>query len=151
MEIRPCAPTDAVVRQLLNEHLTHMVDISPEGSMHALDVDGLARSDVTMWAAWDGDLLLGCGALKALGARRGEVKSMRTRDAYRGRGVATRILERIIAEARRRSYDTILLETGSWAAFEPARRLYERHGFEYCGPFGDYLEDPNSVFMRKAL
>lgn len=139
------------MRQLLNEHLAHMADISREGSMHALDVDGLAARDVTMWAAWDGDALLGCGALKALDARRGEIKSMRTRDAYRGRGVATRILERIIAEARRRGYDTLLLETGSWADFEPARRLYERHGFDYCGPFGDYPDDPNSVFMRRAL
>ena len=75
---------------------------------------------------------------------------MRTRDAYRGRGVATRILERIIAEARRRGYDMLLLETGSWADFKPARRLYERQGFEYCGPFGDYPDGPNSVFMRRS-
>lgn len=91
MEIRPCAATDAAMRQLLNEHLVHMADISREGSMRALDVDGLAARDVTMWAAWNGDALLGCGALKALDTRRGEIKSMRTRDAYRGPGVATRI------------------------------------------------------------
>ena len=139
------------MRKLLSEHLVHMADISQEGSMHALDVDGLTTRDVTMWAAWDGECTARLRGVE--GARRAPGRDQV--DAYPrrlpGRGVATRILEGIITEARRRGYDTLLLETGSWADFEPARRLYERHGFEYCGPFGDYPDEPNSVFMRRAL
>jgi putative acetyltransferase len=95
--------------------------------------------------------LLGCGALKDLGDSTGEIKSMHTREVLRGRGLGRRMLEHILAEARRREYTALFLETGSMDAFLPARRLYERYGFTYCGPFGDYAEDPHSVFMTLAL
>lgn len=76
---------------------------------------------------------------------------MRTAKAYRGRGVASKILEHIIKEAERRAYDSLYLETGSLPEFAPARALYLRYGFEYRGPFADYTDDPNSVFMMKKL
>lgn len=93
----------------------------------------------------------GCGALKELDSRSGEVKSMRTAKAHRRRGVASKILEHIIKEAERRAYDCLNLETGAFVEFAPARSLYTRYGFEYRGSFADYIDDPNSVYMTKKL
>src|SRR5262249_36325649 len=107
--------------------------------------------DIDFWSAWDGDDLLGCGALKRLDAGHGEIKSMRTAEAHRRRGVAAAMLEHLLEEAARREYRRLSLETGSMEGFEPARRLYPRYGFDYCGPFADYRDDPNSVFMSKTL
>ena len=139
------------VHALLHEHLTSMHRLSPPGSVHALDLERLRRPDVTFWCAWEGAELLGCGALKELSPSHGEVKSMRTARAHIRRGVARAILGWIIEASRRRSYDRLSLETGSMAAFEPAQRLYASFGFTRCGPFADYEEDPNSVFMTMAL
>ena len=139
------------IRAFLREHLDNMHEITPPGSVHALDLDGLRVPEVTFWSAWAGDLLMGCGALKELDARRGEIKSMRTVKTQRGRGVGSRILEHLIAAARARGYERLLLETGALPEFEPARRLYRRYGFEFRGPFPPYAEDANSVFMEKRL
>jgi len=139
------------IRALLEEHLAHMRRTSPPCSVHALDLDRLRRPGITFWTAWrDGDLA-GCGALKALDARHGEIKSMRTAAAHLRQGVASRMLVHIVDEARRRGYARLSLETGSMDAFVPARTLYARHGFTTCPPFADYVEDPNSVFMTRAL
>ena len=151
LEIRLDDLTGEPIRALLGQHLSHMHEITPSGSVHALDVDRLSAPGITFWSAWVGAELVGCGALKELDATRGEIKSMRTADAYRGRGVASRVLEHITAEARRRGYRSLSLETGAFPAFAPARALYERHGFRYCGPFDGYADDPNSVFMTKDL
>ena len=139
------------VQALLREHLENMYAVSPPESVHALDLDALRKPDVTFWSVWEGDRLLGCGALKALDARHGEIKSMRTAPAHRRRGVARVVLQHIIDEARSRRYERLSLETGSMDAFLPAHRLYESFGFEYCAPFADYVLDPNSVFMTKRL
>lgn len=139
------------IAAFLNEHLADMHRISPPGSVHALDLDGLRQPAITFWCAWEGDALAGCGALKALDAGHGEVKSMRTASAYRGRGVATAILAHLLDFAARRGMRRVSLETGSMDFFAPAHRLYERFGFARCGPFGDYVEDPNSVFMTRTL
>lgn len=136
---------------LLAEHLADMRRISPPGSVHALDLEGLRRPAITFWCAWEGETLAGCGAIKVLDAGHGEVKSMRTARAYRGRGVARTILGHLLATAAQRGMGRISLETGSMAFFEPAHRLYERFGFARCGPFGDYVDDPNSVFMTRTL
>ncbi len=151
MQIREDDLTGQQIAELLREHLAHMHEITPPESVHALDLDGLRSPDVTFWSAWDGEELLGCGALKELDSKSGEVKSMRTVRAHLRQGVASKILTHIIAEAKRRSYDCLNLETGSSAEFGPAQALYLRHGFEYRDPFGDYIEDPNSVFMTKML
>lgn len=141
---------DAIIAFLL-EHLADMRSISPPESSHALDVDGLRAADVTFWTVWEGGDLLGCGALKALDAAAGEIKSMRTAPAHRGKGIGATMLEHIISEAKRRQYAWLYLETGSMAAFAPARALYAKYGFRYRAPFAHYREDPNSVFMEKAL
>jgi putative acetyltransferase len=139
------------IRALLEEHLRSMYAITPPESVHALDIAELRQPDVTFWSAWSGSELVGCGALRELDPRHGEIKSMRTVSARRRRGVGRAMLTHIVAEARRRSYERLSLETGSMAQFEPARRLYASFGFAVCAPFGDYREDPNSVFMTRAL
>lgn len=139
------------IRALLEEHLADMRAISPPESVHALDLDGLRRPEITFWTAWSGNALLGCGALKELSPDHGEVKSMRTARAHRRSGVARAMLAHIVAEARRRGYERLSLETGSMAEFAPARALYERFGFGYCGPFAGYVDDPNSVFMTRRF
>lgn len=139
------------IRALLEEHLRHMHSLSPPESVHALDLSGLLRPEVTFWTVWDGDELVGCGALKALGAGHGEVKSMRTTQARRRSGAGRTMLEHILATARDRGYTRVSLETGSMEAFLPARSLYASYGFIECAPFGDYREDPNSTFMTKPL
>ena len=151
MQIRIDDLAGAEIRALLAEHLNSMHELSPPESVHALDVTALLKPDITFWTVWSEGDLLGCGALKELSPRHGEVKSMRTASAHRRKGVARAMLEHIIAEARRRSYARLSLETGSMLAFEPARRLYESFGFKYCGPFADYSEDPNSVFLTRTL
>jgi putative acetyltransferase len=151
MEIRLDDLGGAEIRALLAEHLESMHRLSPPESVHALDVAALLKPDVTFWTVWSTGELVGCGALKELSPAHGEVKSMRTASAHRRKGVARAMLKHIIAEARRRSYARLSLETGSMPAFGPARRLYESFGFKYCGPFADYIEDPNSVFLTRTL
>lgn len=136
---------------LLQEHLDWMHHTSPPESVHALDLDALRQPDIAFWTLWDGETLAGCGALRALDATHGEVKSMRTAQTHLRRGVAATMLDHLVAEARRRGYARLSLETGSMAYFAPAHALYTRAGFRPCAPFGDYVEDPNSVFMTRAL
>jgi putative acetyltransferase len=128
-----------------------MHGLSPADSVHALDAAGLRAPDVTFWTLREHDELLGCAALKALGARLGEVKSMRTASRHLRRGVAARLLAHVVDEARRRGYTRLSLETGTAAAFQPAHRLYERAGFVDCAPFADYRDDPHSRFMTLTL
>ena len=140
------------IQALLEEHLAHMRSISPPESVHALDLDALRRPGITFWTAWSPDgRLLGCGALKELDARHGEIKSMRTAAAQRRNGVARAMLAHIIAEAARRGYARLSLETGAEPPFAPARALYASFGFTFCAPFEGYVDDPNSVFMTRAL
>jgi putative acetyltransferase len=139
------------VLALLNEHLTNMYELSPPESVHALDVSKLRGSDITFWTVWEDSELLGCGALKELSPTHGEVKSMRTPQQMRRRGAGRAVLTHIVGVARERAYRLISLETGSAEAFLPAQKLYESFGFGYCGPFGDYEDDPNSVFMEMRL
>jgi putative acetyltransferase len=151
MQIREDDLTGKEITRLLQDHLDHMFEITPPESVHALDIQSLRAPDITFWSAWEATELLGCGALKELDPTSGEIKSMRTAEPHRGRGVASRILEHIIQEAKRRTYDRLYLETGAMPEFSPARSLYLRYGFEYRGPFADYTDDPNSVFMTKKL
>ena len=139
------------IHALLEEHLRNMHELGPPESVHALDLDKLRRPDITFWTAWEGDVLLGCGALLEMNRRHGEVKSMRTPQALRRTGAGRALLTHIIDTARARGYERLSLETGSVAAFEPAHRLYESAGFTRTGPFGAYVEDVNSVFMTLAL
>jgi putative acetyltransferase len=141
----------AEIAALLQEHLNCMAQQSPRESIHALDLDGLRRPEITFWTIWEGASLAGCGALKQLESTHGEVKSMRTARSYLRRGIATRVLGTIISEARRRGYVRLSLETGSMPYFEPAHALYHKAGFRECPPFGSYRLDPNSKFFTLEL
>ena len=143
--------TSPAVVALVHEHLAGMRDHSPPGHVHALALEGLRAPEVTFWTAWQGDALCGCGALKALGADAGEVKSMRTRPAFLRQGVAQAVLDVIEQEARARGYGRLLLETGTGDAFAAAHALYRRNGFDWCGPFGTYAATHFNVFMAKSL
>jgi len=151
MDIRVDDLSGAAISRLIREHLQGMAAQSPPESVHALGLEALRKPGITFWSVWQDSELLGCGALKELDARHGEIKSMRTASAHLRKGVAARLLEHILDEGRRRSYHRLSLETGSMEAFAPARSLYARFGFRCCGPFADYLEDPHSVFMTKKL
>ena len=135
------------IAELLKEHMTQMFLVTPPESVHALPIEGLRSPDITFWSVWENGELLGCGALKELDPQHGEIKSMRTASAHLRKGVARAVVHHIIAEAKRRGYRRLSLETGSMAAFEPARQLYAACGFSYCEAFGDYLNDLNSMFM----
>lgn len=143
--------TGVEIRALLETHFAGMLSSSPAGSCHFLDFDGLNAPDVTFWSVWDRDTLAGCGALKALSSTQGEIKSMRTHHDHLRKGVGAAMLEHIISEGRQRGYVRLSLETGSTDAFLPARALYEAYGFQYCPPFGEYVDDPFSRFMTLAI
>ena len=139
------------IAKLLNEHLASMFVHSPPESVHALPIEGLRSPEITFWSVWNDGELLGCGALKELDPQHGEIKSMRTASTHLRKGVARAVVRHIIAEAKRRGYRRLSLETGSMVAFKPARQLYAACGFTYCEPFGNYVNDPNSVFMTMEL
>ncbi|MBP1972198.1 putative acetyltransferase [Cohnella thailandensis] len=139
------------IAALLEEHMRSMFEQSPPESVHALDLEGLRKPEITFYSAWIDGELAGCGAIKELDPAHGELKSMRTAAAHLRKGVARAILAHIIGEAEKRGYTRLSLETGSFDSFVPAVRLYESFGFEECGPFADYWDDPNSKFMTKAL
>jgi putative acetyltransferase len=142
---------DDRVKALLTRHLQGMHANTPPGHVFALDWSGLQKPEISFYALWEGDELLGVGALKELGPRAGEIKSMRTADAHLRRGVAAAILEHIIDEARRRGYARLSLETGAGPAFEPAHTLYRKYGFTDGGPFGDYDKSPFNQFLHLDL
>ena len=139
------------VHALLQEHLDNMYELSPPEQVFALDLSQLKASDITFWTVWDGDTLLGCGALKELTPVHGELKSMRTPSKLRGRGAAKAILARIVETANQRHYHLLSLETGSHPAFGAAHTLYRSAGFQPSGAFANYKEDPHSVFMALQL
>lgn len=142
---------DARVIALLHHHLMRARAVTPAGSAHALDLSGLKIPSISFWSAWQGEDLLGVGALKAMSATEGEVKSMHTAEAARRRGVGAALLAHIIAAARECGMERLFLETGSFAYFAPARSLYAAHGFVACAPFAGYRPDPNSTFMTLPL
>ena len=149
--IRAISVDEPAVLALLRIHLEGMHASSPPGSVYALDTSGLARPDVTFWGAFDGDTLLGFGALKQLTADTGEIKSMRTHPDHLRKGVAAALLAHILDTARSRGYRRLSLETGSGDAFEPALALYRRAGFTNGDAFGDYVASEFNQFLHLTL
>lgn len=139
------------IARFLDEHIQQMRSLTPLESKHALDLDSLRKPEITFWSVSDGSSLVGCGAIKRLDAGHAELKSMRTRPTQQRSGIASQLLEHIIAEAKRMGFTRLSLETGAAEFFLPARRLYEKFGFQHCEPFADYQPDPNSTFMTRAL
>lgn len=149
--IRPDDLSGDATRALIALHLAGMHDTSPACSVHALDVEKLRHPSISFWSAWIGDELAGIGALKALDDARGELKSMRVDDRFRGTGVGRMLLRHIMDAARERGMTSLWLETGTTREFLPAQRLYESEGFAECEPFDAYTLDPYSLFMTRAL
>ena len=135
----------------LEEHIEEMKAVTPPGSKHALDLEGLRSSEVSFWTVVGDGRIVGCGAIKRLDEEHGEIKSMRVAPECRRIGVGGMLLRYLIAEAQRMGFLRLSLETGASEFFEHARELYRKYGFEYCGPFADYILDQNSVFMKKRL
>jgi putative acetyltransferase len=131
----------------LQDHLNELASTTPVESRHALNLDALNASTVRLWVAREGVDVVGTGALAAFESDHEELKSMRTEPVRRGNGVATRLLDHLLADARTRNIQRISLETGSAESFAPARALYAKAGFVPCPPFGSYAPDPNSIFM----
>lgn len=151
MIVRAGGLDDPQVIALLELHAREMSDHSPPGTCHFLDLSGLKTPDITFLSAWDGDTLLGVGALRQLDRGSGEVKSMRAAPAARGRGVGFAILDHIVGLARDRSYSALKLETGTGPLFAAAHALYRRYGFVPCPPFADYVETDFNRFYALDL
>lgn len=151
IEIKTDDLADGAIEGLLREHLRQMHDYSPPDSVHALDPDSLRDASITFWGAWVENELAACGALKETHSDHAEIKSMKTSKQHLRKGIAKEILNHILVEARARAYSRVSLETGANDVFLPARKLYEQFGFEECGPFGDYQQDPYSTYYTKEL
>lgn len=151
MEFKIDDLSDPRIAEFLEDHINDMKSVSPPESKHALGLEGLRMPDITFWSVWKKKELVGCGALKALNSSQAEIKSMRVSPELRGQGIASKLLSHILEEAASTGYRTLSLETGAMSFFEPAHKLYEKFGFQYCAPFGSYKEDPNSRFMSLNL
>ena len=151
IRIRMDDPTTSPARELVAAHLAGMHENSPPESVHALDIEALAGPSMSFWSAWVGGELAGIGALKVFDEDRGELKSMRVADAFRGAGVGRRMLRHIVAEAETRGLASLWLETGSTPDFAPAVGLYRSEGFVPCAPFADYTDDPFSLYLTRTL
>jgi len=139
------------IARFLDEHVQQMRAVTPLESKHALDLDELRRPEITLWSVTDGGALVGCAAIKKLDDEHAEIKSMRTAPARQRGGIASLLLEHLIAEARQRGFTRLSLETGSAEFFRPARKLYEKFGFEYCQPFAAYRPGTDNVFLTRML
>lgn len=149
--ITPDDPRKPDVRRLLERHLAFASEHSPPEEVHALDIDGLLDPRISFFSCRVEGELLGVGALKHLDDRHAELKSMHTSAAARGRGVGWAMLGHLLSSARERGYRRVSLETGTMAAFAPARAMYAKAGFVSCPPFNGYWESPNSVCMTLVL
>lgn len=139
------------VRQLLAQHFSEMRAGSPPSACHVLPIEGLMAPDIRFFTLREDRQLLGCGALKRLQSGHGEIKSMRTTNASLGRGVGKAVLDHIVAVSRSEGFSRLSLETGSTEQFAAATRLYEKEGFQRCGPFGDYADTPFTRFFTREI
>ena len=139
------------VLELLNKHFIELRSVSPEGSTHVLDIEGLKDQNIKFWSLWEGNLLMGCGALKFLNKEHGEFKSIRVEDRFRKKDNGIKILKHLIFEAKKLNIKRISVETGTGDFFAPARKLFNKCGFKLCKPFDHYKEDPNSCYMSMLI
>ena len=139
------------VLELLNKHFIELRSVSPEGSTHVLDIEGLKDQNIKFWSLWEDNLLMGCGALKFLNKEHGEFKSIRVEDRFRKKDNGIKILKHLIFEAKKLNIKRISIETGTGDFFTPARKLFNKCGFKLCKPFAHYKEDPNSCYMTMLI
>ena len=139
------------VLELLNKHFIELRSVSPEGSAHVLDIEGLKDQNIKFWSLWEDNLLMGCGALKFLNKEHGEFKSIRVEDRFRKKDNGIKILKHLIFEAKKLNIKRISVETGTGDFFTPARKLFNKCGFKLCKPLAHYKEDPNSCYMSMLI
>jgi len=139
------------VDDLLKKHFIELRSVSPEGSTHVLDIEGLKDDTIKFWSLWEDDQLIGCGALKFLDEEHGEFKSIRLADKFRKKGNGVKIIKHLIEEAKKLNIKKISLETWAGNFFKPARELFILCGFKTCEPFAHYKKDVNSVYMSKII
>ena len=139
------------VNDLLKKHFIELRSVSPAGSTHVLDIDGLKDPSIKFWSLWEGKKLIGCGALKFLEKEHGEFKSIRVADEFRKRGIGERIINHLIEEAKKLKISKLSIETGAGEFFLPARKLFSKFGFKTCPPFAHYKDDPNSCYYTLNL
>ena len=139
------------VNELLINHFNELRSVSPEGSTHVLDIEGLKTPSIKFWSIWDEENLIGCGALKFLSKNHGEIKSIRISDKFRSKGFGKIIIKHLITEAKKLRIDKLSIETGAGEFFAPARKLFTNFGFKPCRPFAHYKEDPNSCYFEKDI
>ena len=142
---------NAEVNELLKKHFIELRSVSPKGSTHVLDIEGLKDNSIKFWSLWENDELIGCGALKFLEKHHGEFKSIRVVDKFRKKKIGEKIISHLIENAKKLEISKLSIETGAGAFFLPARKLFVKFGFKSCGPFAHYKEDPNSCYYTKNL
>ena len=135
------------VNELLIKHFIELRSVSPEGSAHVLDIDGLKDPSIKFWSLWENDKLMGSGALKFLDKNHGEFKSIRVNDKFKNNGNGLKVINHLINEAKNLTVIKLSLETGAGKFFTPARKLFIKCGFKICDPFSHYIKDVNSVYM----
>jgi len=139
------------VNELLVKHFVELKKVSPEGSTHVLDINGLKDSTIKFWSLWENNQLIGCGALKILEKGHGEFKSIRVEDSFRKKGIGEKIVSHLIDKAKILKIKKISIETGAGDFFKPARNLFSKFGFKPCSPFAHYKKDPNSCYLNLIL
>ena len=139
------------VNNLLKKHFIELRSVSPAGSTHVLDIDGLKDPSIKFWSLWENNKLVGCGALKFLEKNHGEFKSIRVADEFRKKGIGERIINHLIEEAKKLKISKLSIETGAGDFFLPARNLFSKFGFKSCPPFAHYKDDPNSCYYTLNL
>ncbi len=139
------------VNDLLKKHFIELRSVSPAGSTHVLDIDGLKDPSIKFWSLWENNKLIGCGALKFLEKDHGEFKSIRVVDEFRKKGIGERIIKHLIDEAKKLEISKLSIETGAGEFFAPARKLFNKFGFKKSEPFAHYKVDPNSCYFTLDL
>ena len=139
------------VNSLLKKHFIELRSVSPAGSTHVLDIDGLKDPSIKFWSLWENNKLVGCGALKFLEKNHGEFKSIRVADEFKKKGIGERIINHLIGEAKKLKISKLSIETGAGDFFLPARNLFSKFGFKSCPPFAHYKDDPNSCYYTLDL
>ena len=139
------------VDELLKNHFIELRSVSPAGSTHVLNIDGLKDSSIKFWSLWENEKLMGCGALKFLNENHGEFKSIRVADLYRGKGYGEKIITYLIQKSKKLNIKRISIETGSGEFFKSARKLFKKSGFKECEPFSHYKFDANSCYMSLSI
>tara|TARA_B100000575_G_scaffold56276_1_gene42315 strand:- start:845 stop:1303 length:459 start_codon:yes stop_codon:yes gene_type:complete len=139
------------VNELLKTHFIELKSVSPEGSSHVLDIEGLKVPSIKFWSLWENNDLIGCGALKILSENHGEFKSIRVANRFRQKKYGEKIIDHLIEKSKNQGIKKLSVETGAGEFFAPARKLFKNFGFKECKPFAHYKEDPNSCYYNLNL